>query len=226
MDSRSNTPYRWKPSNMRDDIDRWYEELSFEPEVAFVVMARCGAEVTELDKPFACPLPGHRKTRSSAELRLNRNKRVMFHDLHAVEGDNNQWFTLPEVYAACCNPSNRKRRVQRLTRGEQAIWWIRAMVECGIVEAPPPPEGKLELPEDTLPDARIVYEGFCFRLQLGGLYEQGQKATPFAKRFAMRWLGIGKIKFRTGFDWLLNHGYVVGGETKWNSELYELGVSI
>ena len=193
----------------RTHIDKWFERMSHDPAVAYRVMAEFGVEVNSIGQRFRCPLPGHGGTDSWAELWRDRNGRIMFHDLHAKEGEDNQWFTLPEVYATIRHPGNRRRRIRRLERGEQAIWWIRALVECGIVEMPPPPMCKQELPEGTPPEAHAVYQGFCYRLQIGVLYEPSQKAAPFADKFAMSWWAIGKRKFRTGFGWLREHEYVV-----------------
>jgi hypothetical protein len=166
--------------------------------VAFAIMEKCGRRVTRLGKAFRCPLPSCPDNHPSVALWKSEIGNGII-GLRHFHGDPS-FLLLPEVYAACVSGE-----VRRLQSGEVAVWWLRALVETGLIELPP--INAPVLSADAPPSARKLYDGFVRLLRIRELYKAGQTSAPFSWRFAASWCGIGSLAtVQTAMAWLLANG--------------------
>jgi hypothetical protein len=130
---------------------------------------------------------------------------VVYHDLHAKDGNELKVYTLPDLY--------RISLLGRVLRPDEALtgpvlmpWWERLLVEVGYLEPVPVPARTL--PADAPESVHRVYAGFLHLCGCKWLYESDEPTT-FSVRFGMEWCGIGSHHtFREALRWLLQNGYI------------------
>lgn len=176
------------------------EKLNQEPEIALRIMELCGRKVDKLKKAFTCPLPGHGERKPSAALYQEPGRPIVLNDFHEKEEGRRMW-PLVDVFA-----SVKIGKTQRLPKGERAVWWLRALDELGYINRPK--LFKNGLPKDAKPEAKIVYDGFCYLLELRQLYQESA-ITPFNRNFAARWCLTDVNTIKRGVTYLLRHKYLV-----------------
>jgi hypothetical protein len=157
-------------------------------------------------KAFLCRLPGHRERHPSAVLEIGANDHVVYHDLHAKDGDELKVYTLPDLY--------RVSLLGRVLRSDEALkgpvlmpWWERLLVEAGYLE--PVPIRARSLPPGVPESVCRVYSRFLYLCSCKWLYEPGEPTT-FSVRFGMEWCEIGSHHtFREAMRILVEQGYIV-----------------
>jgi hypothetical protein len=180
-----------------------YEELNQAPAVAFKVLELCGRKVDRIGRAFCCPIPGHNEKKPSAALWQRPGRPIVLHDLHKVDPDR-EWWPLVDVYASVV-----VGRALHLRRGERAIWWLRALHQIGEIN--PPIAQRYELPAKATQEAQLVYDGFCYLLELQQLY-QVKSTAPYNRKFAAKWCATDIDVIRRGMTWLLGRGYLFVAE--------------
>jgi len=138
--------------------------------------------LTELERAFRCPLPGHAERRPSAAWYTDAGGEVVLHDFHRRSGP--EFFTLVEVYAAV-----RSGRVKKLRGPSHAIWARRMAVDFGMavrarVEWP-------TLPRTASTSTRRVYEGLQLLFGVRWMGSAGEPA-PLSWSFVADWCRVGE----------------------------------
>jgi len=181
------------------------------PEIAIAIMEKCGVHGIKLGKAFRCPLPGHNERHASAALFQTNSGEIWFHDFHNREGLEKPFYTVSEVYRAVhmhkceCSDCLKHRRL-KATKGEQALWLVKALVDIGLLSAPEILAPKL--PEGTPDSIRDVYRGFLEVLALHRVYNPKDIGAPYSYRFAHRWTGRGIRQCKKAIQWLTTNGYM------------------
>lgn len=221
----------WVPSPLagKSDISTWVpslpqtylnedglREYARVPEVAIAILERCGVRGVRLGKSFRCPLPGHGERRPSAALYQTDSGEIIFHDFHNREQLDKPTYTLAEVYRAIhthpcsCVECRNYQKISggrfKLTAGEQALWFVKALVETGFLRSLPILAPKL--PEGTPESIRDVYKGFLEVLELHRIYNPDDMGAPYSYRFAHRWTGRGMRQCKQAIKWLVANGYM------------------
>jgi hypothetical protein len=202
------------PQNyLNEDRLREYARI---PEVATAILERCGVRGVKLGKSFRCPLPGHGERRPSAALYQTDSGEIIFHDFHNREQLDKPTFTLAEVYRAIhthpcsCVECRKYHKLTggrfKLTTGEQALWFVKALVETGFLK--PLPILAPKLPEGTPDSVRDVYKDFLEVLELHRIYNPDNLGAPYSNRFAHRWTGRGARQCQQAIQWLAANGYM------------------
>lgn len=179
------------------DGDRLRELYSRE-DVAMACAQSLGIPSVRIGSAFRCILPGHDESTPSASLYRADNGIYVYHDWHQREGA--QVITLPAVRASIAY----KRLVTlEECRPEAATWGIRLLTEAGIL--PPFDVQPLRLPMDAPLSAVKVAKGFRELLSCKWIYTP-YAPTPFSRRFASAWCGMGEPQAGEGLTYLRDHG--------------------
>lgn len=179
-----------------------YEELAASEEVAIAILRAVGAKPKAAGSAFKCPLPGHEERHPSAAIWHKPGRPFVLHDFHArSEGS---WWTLADVFAAI-----KTGRAVRLSKGLQAVWWLRALEEVGRIDAPRVRARAID-PRAPLA-AKRLYDGFLLLVALRMHYDPGQPlAAPYSWDFAAGWNGMrSRSEVASGMKWLRDAGYLV-----------------
>ena len=184
-----------------------YIEWSRSIDVVLRVLWRCDLEVPYFGDEFDSPLLrfGNRK----AEAYLYQKEpydRIMIRVANAPDEKKHYW-TIPDYYAAYIS----KTPIEHLTKSEQAVWWIRSLVESiNVLFGDTLPNYRIKkLPEGVNDSIRTIYEGFVYLVQIRLLYDKSQKEHPYAYDFIRRWCGIGSYgTISKGLTWLKENDYI------------------
>jgi len=175
------------------------EEWAKREDVAISILQASGVEgEIQVGKAFPCPF--HADTHPSAYLyKGNTDGKLLFHDFHTK-----QTFTPIAVYVAKRTGGD----LRKLNKSEQAIWFLRFLVEQHFIKAPRVIAATL--PAGTPASVKTVYRGFVQLLSLRKLYNPDQPETaPYTRKFAQQWTGLSERQVRTALTWLFKTGYLV-----------------
>lgn len=176
------------------ELDEWAKR----EDVAAAIMQACGVEgPITVGKAFLCPI--HPETKPSAGIYREKDGKLLFHDFH-----NKKTYTPIAVYVA----KRTGAELRKLKKSEQAIWFLRFLVEQQYIKAPRILAATL--PPDTPAYIKTVYKGFVQLLSLRKLYNPDQPETaPYTRSFVRQWTGLTERQCKTALAWLFANGYLV-----------------
>jgi hypothetical protein len=162
-------------------------------------------------KAFWCVIPGHgdkqrgRGHHKSASLFRTDSGDILYRDWHG----NEQWFTLPEVYASLCYGHEKKfSRVGGGNPGaEHATWRFRLLYE--VKRLTPAPVPHRPLPDNVGRTVKAVYAGLVLHVGLRWrVYPHS--AVTFSARFASAYCGVSQTAVTEAMKYLFANKYVKG----------------
>lgn len=175
-------------------LRQWYSS-----EDATLLMAHhMGIPATKIGEGFRCILPGEPDHNPSASLYRGDNGVIVYRDWR----DSEPYYTLPEVRASLAYKGKVKLRDNN---AEHATWGIRLLIESGLLN--PVFVEHRSLPPKCKKSIQRTYEGFLFLLGCKWLYDN-KKPTPFSRRFAVPWCGVGERQAGDAIKWLLQQEYI------------------
>jgi hypothetical protein len=121
---------------------------------------------------------------------------------HHCKDEEPRTLLLPLVYF--CHVTGQPTTT-RLNTPELLTWSVRLLREAGVLDGAEVRAPKL--PADAPDHASAVYEGFLDLLSAKWRVTP-RAASPFAWRFAERWIGLHEWHVGQGMKWLLSRGYI------------------
>lgn len=172
--------YTLLASNPRPPLsDGRLREIATDEMLMRYVGTYLGIRDVSLGTPVLCVL--HAESNPSAALYPDRNGVVMYHDFHA-QGTRLEWLTLAEVYAA-----QKTGEIRKLNAPEHATWFIRLLVDAGLIDPAPLP--MVPLPPGASSSMRKVYEGIKLLFGCKWLYAP-EEPSALSWRFTAGWCGV------------------------------------
>jgi hypothetical protein len=183
------------PPNVRDAKRDWLKDTARDERISLLLARHLGLGVSEVVVPFPCVL------HAGCEVRLTtgRNGEIVYFDA-ALEGIKRQFQTIPELAVAI-----RSGLVRKLRPIGVALWRIRLLHECGLIDLPP--ATVLDVPTGSPESLRRARDGFELLLRCRWWLDPGV-CVPFSRAFASVWCGISTDDAREAIKSLRDSGVI------------------